>query len=150
MNHSVILPAFCRKIKQVFGLCMVLLMAMACGFTGSTAETSSSASVPTFVEGAGNEEATSEGAAQGEFSDFVSFIEQKMESDCIPGVAAAIVRGDELVFAQGFGMRDIENELPVTPETLFHIASTHKSLTAMMIGTLVDEGLFGWDRPVKS
>jgi len=93
MSHCFVLPAFCQKIKpQAFGLCMVLLMAMACGFTGSTAET------------------------PGEFSDFASFIEQKMESDCIPGVAAAIVRGDELVFAQGFGMRDMEAELPVTPE----------------------------------
>lgn len=148
MSDSVILPAFCKKVKQLFGFCMVLLMAMACGFRGSTAETMSSPSVSTFVEEGGNEEVGSEGAGAGEFGGFVSFIEQKMESDCIAGVAAAIVRGDEVVFAQGFGMRDMEEELPVTPETLFHIASTHKSMTAMMIATLVDEGLFGWDTPV--
>ncbi len=125
MSRYFVLPMYHKQFKsQVIGLCILLLSVTACGFTGSAAET------------------------ENDFSGFASFIEQKMESDCIPGVAAAVVQGNELVFAQGFGMRDVENQLSVTPETLFHIASTHKSVTAMMIATLVDEGLFTWDTPV--
>jgi len=71
-----------------------------------------------------------------------------MEEENIPGVAVAIVEGSETVFMQGFGLQDIENDVPVTPETLFHIGSTNKSMTAMIIATLVDDGLFDWDTPV--
>lgn len=45
-----------------------------------------------------------------------------MREDGIPRVAAAIVQGRETVFAQEFGLPDVENGSPVTPETLFHIS----------------------------
>ncbi len=76
------------------------------------------------------------------------FVEEAMVEDGLPGAAVALVLGDEIIFAEGFGYRDLENELPVTTETLFHIGSTNKSMTAMMIATLVDQGLFDWDTPV--
>ncbi len=85
---------------------------------------------------------------ENQFGDYADFVEEIMEDENIPGVAVAIVEGSEIAFTQGFGWQDIENELPVTPETLFHIGSTNKSMTAMMIATLVDDGLFDWDTPV--
>ncbi len=85
---------------------------------------------------------------ENQFGEFSDFVEEIMEDDNIPGVAVAIVEGSETVFMQGFGLQDVENDLPVTPETLFHIGSTNKSITAMMIATLVDDGLFDWDTPV--
>ena len=85
---------------------------------------------------------------ESQFSDYADFVEEMMEEENIPGVAVAIVEESETVFMQGFGWQDIENELSVTPETLFHIGSTNKSMTAMMIATLVDDGLFDWDTPV--
>ncbi|NOK62016.1 MAG: hypothetical protein GFH27_549321n3 [Chloroflexi bacterium AL-W] len=79
---------------------------------------------------------------------FADLIEQtRLEYD-IPGVAAAIVSDDQIVFAEGFGVRDVRGNELVTPETLFHIGSTHKSITAMLIATLVDDGLLDWDTPV--
>ena len=59
-----------------------------------------------------------------------------------------MIEGDDIVLAQGFGVRDIEGDEPVTVDTLFHIGSTHKSMTAMYIATLVDDGLLDWDTPV--
>lgn len=80
--------------------------------------------------------------------DLREFVEQAMAEDGLPGVAIAIVSRDKIIFAEGFGLRDVENQLPVTSATLFHIGSTQKSITAMMIATLVDQGLFDWDTPV--
>ncbi len=76
------------------------------------------------------------------------FVENIMQEDHLPGAAVAVISGNEIIFAEGFGLRDVEANLPVTNETLFHIGSTNKSMTAMMIATLVDEGLFDWDTPV--
>ena len=81
-------------------------------------------------------------------ADLKEYIVEMMDEDQLPGAAVAVVNGDEIIFAEGFGFRDIERGLPVTTETLFHIGSTNKSMTAMMIATLIDQGLFDWDTPV--
>jgi len=67
-----------------------------------------------------------------------------------PGLAIAVVRGGEVVYARGFGVRDLERELPVTADTLFAIGSTTKAMTATVLGTLVDEGKVAWDEPVRT
>ncbi len=66
----------------------------------------------------------------------------------IPGMAMAVVQGDELIYSHGFGSADLENGTPVTPETLFAIGSSTKAFTASLIGMLVDEGKMSWDDPV--
>ncbi len=63
----------------------------------------------------------------------------------VPGAAVAVVRGDEIVFAHGFGVRDLAANAPVTPRTRFRIGSITKSLTAGMLASFIDEGVFGWD-----
>ena len=68
----------------------------------------------------------------------------------VPGCGVGIVLKDKLVYAKGFGYRDIEKKLPVTPNTLFQIASNTKLFTATAIGFLVDEGKIDWDKPVKN
>jgi CubicO group peptidase (beta-lactamase class C family) len=67
----------------------------------------------------------------------------------IPGVALAIVRGDEVIFARGFGLADVSKKTPVTPNTAFFIGSSTKAFTAMLVGMLVDEGKMSWDDPVE-
>ena len=66
----------------------------------------------------------------------------------IPGIAIAVVKDDEVIFARGFGLADLKNETPVTPETVFGIGSATKAFTATLVGMLVDEGEMGWDDPV--
>ena len=83
-----------------------------------------------------------------QLTEFADLIEQtRLEYD-IPGVAAAIVHDDQIVFAEGFGVRGVRGNEQVTPETLFHIGSTHKSITAMLIATLVDDEMLDWDTPI--
>jgi CubicO group peptidase (beta-lactamase class C family) len=67
----------------------------------------------------------------------------------VPGVEVALVRGDEVVFAGGFGARDPAHGLPVTERTLFHHGSTGKAFTALLAAVLVDEGLLEWERPLR-
>ncbi len=58
----------------------------------------------------------------------------------VPGCEVGIVVKDKLVFAKGFGYRNLENKLPITANTLFQIASNTKLFTATAIGFLVEEG----------
>src|SRR5260221_10002641 len=67
----------------------------------------------------------------------------------VPGCGVGIVVKDKLVFAKGYGYRNLEKKLPVTPNTLFQIASNTKLFTATAIGFLVDEGKLDWDKPIK-
>ena len=66
----------------------------------------------------------------------------------VPGLAVAIVKDDAVVLAKGYGVRKLEGNQSVTENTLFGIASISKSLTAMALGLLVDEGKLKWDDPV--
>jgi CubicO group peptidase (beta-lactamase class C family) len=67
----------------------------------------------------------------------------------VPGAVLAIVRGEDVIFARGFGLADVEKKTPVTPETRFFIGSTTKAFTATLVGMLVDEGRMQWDDPVE-
>ncbi|MBK8047691.1 MAG: beta-lactamase family protein [Anaerolineales bacterium] len=77
-----------------------------------------------------------------------AFIEDYMEKFDIPGAAVGIVQNGSVVYARGFGVANPETGAPMTPETNLMIGSTGKSLTTLMMGTLVDDGLMTWDTPV--
>ena len=66
----------------------------------------------------------------------------------VPGVAIAVIADGKVVHAKGYGMRDVENGLPMTADTLLPIGSSTKAFTTFAIGTLVDEGKVEWDEPV--
>ncbi len=76
------------------------------------------------------------------------YLVAKMEEWKVPGAAVAIVQDGELVYAKGFGVRDLDSQEPVTPETQMMIGSTTKSMTTLLMAQLVDEGNFDWDTPV--
>jgi CubicO group peptidase (beta-lactamase class C family) len=67
----------------------------------------------------------------------------------VPGVAVAIVRGDEVIYLRGHGVRSVEDETKVTPNTLFPIASCTKGFTTTAMAQLVDEGKMRWDDPPR-
>ncbi|XXX80091.1 serine hydrolase [Sorangium sp. So ce134] len=77
-----------------------------------------------------------------------AFIEEGRRAAGIPGMAVAVVQGGKVVFERGFGVRELGKKDPVTPSTLFRLASMTKPLTSLMLAVLVDEGKFGWDTPV--
>jgi len=75
-------------------------------------------------------------------------IQATMQSWKCPGLALAIIKGEETIFQQNYGLRDIENNLPVTLETRFAMASVTKTIAAMTIALLVEDGKIEWDQPV--
>lgn len=81
------------------------------------------------------------------FNEFVAGIMAEWK---VPGMAVAIVKDGQVVFAEGFGLRDVKQGLKVTPHTLFPIGSASKAFTAAGVGILVDEGKVGWDEPVRT
>ena len=77
------------------------------------------------------------------------FIAEQMKEWKVPGLAIAIVRDGKAIHVKGYGYRDVEEELPVTPNTLFGIGSITKSFAAVTLGILVDGGKLDWDKPVR-
>ncbi len=78
-----------------------------------------------------------------------SYMEKLLKDWNVPGVCVGIVVKDKLTFAKGYGYRDYEKKLPVTPNTLFQIASNTKLFTATAIGMLVEEKKLEWDKPIR-
>lgn len=81
---------------------------------------------------------------------FKAFMNTEMKRWKVPGIGVGIVKGGKVIFAEGFGLRNVEKNLPVTPDTLFAIGSASKGFTTMDIGILVDEGKVEWDKPVQA
>ncbi len=79
---------------------------------------------------------------------FEPLIEKALNDFQVPGAAVGVVVDGHVIFAKGFGLRDIEKNLPMTKETLFAIGSCTKAFTTFAIGNLVDEGSLEWDQPV--
>lgn len=67
----------------------------------------------------------------------------------LPGVAVVVVDDDQPVYVKGFGYRDVEHKLPVTPETEFYIASSTKSFTALAAALMANDGKFNLDAPLS-
>jgi len=67
----------------------------------------------------------------------------------VPGAALAVVQDGKVVLTRGYGQRDIEADLPVTPQTHFVICSITKSFTATAVALLHHEGLLDWTKPVR-
>jgi len=78
-----------------------------------------------------------------------AFISKTLDLWHVPGGAVAVVKDDETILCDGFGLREVKNNLPVTAETIFPIASCTKAFTAMCLALLVEEGKLEWDKPVR-
>ncbi len=84
-----------------------------------------------------------------ELAGFDEFVAAVMKEDKLPGLAVAVVRDGQVILAKGYGQRNVAENLPVTPQTLFAIGSVTKSFTAAELGMLVDDGKLEWDQPVR-
>ena len=81
--------------------------------------------------------------------DFESWIEEGMQKWGIPGMAIAIVKDGEIAYTKGFGVRKLGEEGLVDEHTQFGIASVSKHITAISVGLMVEQGLIGWNDPVR-
>ncbi|HWO74548.1 MAG TPA: serine hydrolase domain-containing protein [Bacillus sp. (in: firmicutes)] len=82
------------------------------------------------------------------WQDFESYVEKIMREKHIPGAAVAVSQNGEVIYEKGFGYRNVTTKEPVTPETIFGIASVTKSFTALAIIQLEEEGKLSVHDPV--
>jgi CubicO group peptidase (beta-lactamase class C family) len=79
-----------------------------------------------------------------------NFAVAQMNAAGIPGMAYAIIKDDQIIYAKGFGVRKQGEQDPVDENTLFQIGSLTKAFTATLIAMLVDDGKLNWtDRVVQ-
>jgi CubicO group peptidase (beta-lactamase class C family) len=76
-------------------------------------------------------------------------VDEKRQELGIPGASLAIVKDDKVIYAKGFGLRDVDRNLPVTPDTLFAIGSSSKAFTAMAVVMAADDGKLSLDDPPR-
>lgn len=81
---------------------------------------------------------------------FEDFVARAMAAYHVPGASIAIVKDGAVAYTKGFGYRDVEHQLPVTPETIFAIGSCTKAFTATALGILVDQGKLDWNAPIRT
>ncbi len=76
---------------------------------------------------------------------FEAYIADALYRFGVPGAAVAVVQNGDVVYLNGFGVKEVGSTRPVTPDTLMMIGSITKSMTTMMAAALVDDGHLAWD-----
>ena len=79
--------------------------------------------------------------------DFVAGVMKEWQ---VPGLALGVIQDGKPLLLKGYGYRDVEKRLPVTPRTLMAIGSNTKSFTVVLMGMLADSGRLEWDKPVRT
>lgn len=89
-----------------------------------------------------------DGSVEAALEDLPGIVEDVLDRTGVPGAAVAVVRGDELLYAEGFGVRRVGEEGGVDESSVFQIASMSKPIGATVVATQVTAGVVDWDTPV--
>ena len=81
--------------------------------------------------------------------DRVDLIFEPWSARGAPGCAVSVMRGGDVLFAKGYGDANLEYDVPITPASVFHVASVSKQFTAMAVALLVADGRISWDDDVR-
>ena len=66
-----------------------------------------------------------------------------------PGCALAVMKDGQIVYKRGYGMADLDHDIPIKPDTVFHVASVSKQFTALAILLLAKQGKLSLDDEVR-
>jgi CubicO group peptidase (beta-lactamase class C family) len=87
-------------------------------------------------------------SAPKDLSELEKTLQDELKSSNTPGAALAIVSGDRVIYARGFGLANIETCAPVTPLMLFRLGSTTKMFTGAALVALAAQGKIKLDEPI--
>ena len=73
------------------------------------------------------------------------YIRAEMKTQQIPGLSLAVIKNGEIVLARGYGLANVEHQVPVKPETIFQSGSMGKQFTATAVMMLVEDGKLSLD-----
>lgn len=85
---------------------------------------------------------------RGDYRELERVVSEELKETNTPGAAVAIVSGDRVVYARGFGVSNVETGAPVTPDMLFRAGSVTKMLTAAVFASLAEEKRIALGAPV--
>ncbi len=86
--------------------------------------------------------------SSGVSGDVAAYVRGEMQRQRIPGLALLVSRGGKILRAEGFGLANVELQVPVKPETVFQSGSVGKQFTATAVMMLVEEGKVGLEDPL--
>ncbi len=75
-------------------------------------------------------------------------VQRALKEFNVPGISVGVIQDGNVILAKGYGVRKMGESAPVTPRTLFGIASNTKAFTAAALAMLVDEKKIDWDQRV--
>lgn len=130
--------------KEVFAIALSTVLMMALQGTPSLAQAQTLAPTATPDSVPGPTPATdAESLAIAKSVDQLVLSELSQQN--IPGYALAVIKDGKLIVHRGYGVMDLQTQQPVTPQTVFGLASLTKTFTALTLLTLVDQGKVGLD-----
>jgi CubicO group peptidase (beta-lactamase class C family)/pimeloyl-ACP methyl ester carboxylesterase len=75
--------------------------------------------------------------------------EKEIAQAAVPGLAIAVVFQNQVVYAAGFGVRDVNTREPVNADTVFQLASLSKPIGSTVVAGLIGEGKISWDTRIS-
>jgi CubicO group peptidase (beta-lactamase class C family) len=84
-----------------------------------------------------------------DFKDLAETILNELEETKTPGAAFAIVKGDKIIYSEGFGKSTIDTDAPITPDSLLRTASTGKIFTAAVLSKFAEDGKLQFNVPIR-
>jgi serine beta-lactamase-like protein LACTB len=87
--------------------------------------------------------------AQDRFAEAARLVQEARPRMGAPGISVAVAVDDRLAWAAGFGLADVENDVPATADTVYRIASISKTMTATAVMQLVERGRVSLDDPIQ-
>jgi CubicO group peptidase (beta-lactamase class C family) len=117
-------------MKRIIGAALLFGIAAISGMSGASAQQPSQAAIEALLP------------------EFEKQVAEGMKAFSVPGVAVGIVHDDKLIYAKGFGVRELGKPDQVTPETIFQVGSTTKAFFATTLAQAVDADRLDWNDPV--
>jgi len=122
-----------RQLKPLKAIAVIFAFGM---FTGNSFAISAQSDISRNIQ---------EPIKQKDLERFEAVLENLVQKNQLPGVAAGIIKNQKLIWAKGIGYADIENKVPTDPTTLYRLASTSKPFAAVLIMQLIEQGKLSLD-----
>ena len=77
------------------------------------------------------------------------YLKAEMKAQQIPGLSLAVIKDGQLILAKGYGLANVEHQVPVKPETIFQSGSMGKQFTATAVMMLMEDGKLALDDKIS-
>jgi CubicO group peptidase (beta-lactamase class C family) len=142
------------KLHLAYGLSLSLLLSLAAMMPANANANAGAAAaghdvdtVPGFAADVQREQVT-DAQVQTAIAEVERLAQKEVDEKAVAGLAIAVVYKDKVVFAKGFGVREVGKEGRIDADTVFQLASVSKPVGATVVAMLVDDGKITWDSKI--